>query len=410
VNDGFFDRQPHPPLRAGDIAFVDAVRGAQVLEPAPAAMWTIYLMLVAVAAAIGWAAIAQVDIVTKAPGRVVPDGREQVIASLEGGILRELLVREGQQVEENQDLALLDPTRFEAQQAEGQAKRLSLLGAVARLQAEATGKALQFPPELKDATSVIDGETESYQARQHALAEALDINRRSMELLRKELGVAESMSARGLMSEVEVMRVRRQVNDLSLQTQERINRFRQEASAELVKVRTELAMIEEQMVVRDDALRRTTLKSPVRGIVKVIKANTLGGVVAPGAPVMELIPVGARVLVEARIAPSDIGFVKVGQDVEIKLTSYDYTTYGGLKGTVQSISPDALGEMDRPGGEGTYYRALVRAERSTLAAHGKTLSVLPGMTASVEIRTGERSVLGFLLRPMLKSKEAFRER
>jgi len=281
---------------------------------------------------------------------------------------------------------------------------------VARLQAEATGKPLVFPREVAEAKAVVEGETEAYQARQRALSEAVEINQRSIGLLKRELAVAEAMSAKGLMSEVEVMRVRRQVNDLSLQMQERVNRFRQDASSELVKARTELAMIEEQMVVRDDALRRTTLTSPVRGIVKTIKANTIGGVVAPGSPVMELLPIGSRVLVEARVPPAEIGFVKVGQAVEIKLSSYDYTAYGGLKGTVQSISPDALGDADRANGEGTYYRALIRAERSTLKAGGKTLSVLPGMTGSVEIRTGERSVLGFLLRPMMKSREAFRER
>jgi adhesin transport system membrane fusion protein len=389
------------------------VAGAQVLEPAPAAMYAVYLMLLALVVALGWASVAQVDIVAKANGRVVPDGREQVIASLEGGILRELLVREGEQVSKGQSLALLDPTRVEAQQAEGQAKRLSLRGTLARLQAEAAAKPLDFPQELP--AEVIQGETESYDARHRALNDAVDTNRRSMALLARELAVAEGMAAKGLMSEVEVMRVRRQINELSLQTQERINRFRQDASSELVRVRTELSMIEEQMVVRDDALRRSTLVSPVRGIVKQVRISTLGGVVAPGAPVMEILPLGEKVLVEARIRPADIGFVKVGQAVEIKLSAYEYTVYGSLKGVVQSISPDALGDPDRAAAtDGTWYRALVRAEGGTLrdsrGKDDKPLQVLPGMTGSVEIRTGERSVLGFLLRPMLKTTEAFRER
>ena len=227
--------------------------------------------------------------------------------------------------------------------------------------------------------------------------------------------MAQSMSAKGLMSEVEVMRVRRQLNELNLQTQERINRFRQEASSELNRVRTELTMIEEQMVVRDDVLRRSTLVSPVRGLVKQIRMDTLGGVVGPGAPVMEIVPVGERVLVEARIRPADIGFVKVGQPVDVKLSAYEYTVYGSLKGVVQSISPDALGDPDRASSpEGTWYRALVRADEDALqkirGRDDKPLPVLPGMTGSVEIRTGQRSVLGFLLRPMLKTTEAFRER
>ena len=251
-------------------------------------------MLLMVGCAVVWASVAQVDIIAKAEARVVPDGKDQLIASLEGGILRELMVREGQQVAKGADLATLDPTRVEAQQAEGQTKRLSLRGAVVRLQAEATGKPLRFPTELAGARAVVEGETESYQARQTALNEAVVINRRSIGLLQSELAMAEGMSAKGLMSEVEVMRVRRQVNELSLQTQERINRFRQEASAELVRVRTELSMLEEQMVVRDDVLRRTVLKSPVDGIVKSTKNHTVGGVIAPGAPLMEIVPWASR--------------------------------------------------------------------------------------------------------------------
>ncbi len=406
-----FRRKPATSLQQGDVDYLNPVNQARVLEGAPVAMRAVYLLLAAVAVAITWAALAQVDIVARANARVVPDGREQVIASLEGGILRELLVREGQQVQEGQELALLDPTRFEAQQAEGETRRLALRATLARLQAEASGKPLQFPPELQPHTALLGGETDAFEARQRALNEAVELNRRSIGLLQRELGVAETMSAKGLMSEVEVMRVRRQVNDMQLQTQERINRFRQDASSELVKVRTELSVIEEQMVVRDDVLRRTTLTSPVRGIVKTIKANTLGGVVGPGASVMEIMPIGSRVLVEARIKPADIGFIKVGQDVVVKLSAYEYTVYGGLKGTVQSLSPDALGDAERAASaDATYYRAMIRAERSQLKAGDKPLAVLPGMTGTVEIQTGRRSVLGFVLRPLMKSQEAFKER
>ena len=406
-----FNRKTRAVLLPGDMAYLSSVNGAQVVEPAPAAMWGVYLMLLAVAVALGWAWVAQVDIIAKANGRVVPDGREQVIASLEGGILRELLVREGQQVNAGQPLALLDPTRVEAQQAEGQAKRLALRGAVARLHAEANGKALVFPPEVEKAQAIVEGESENYRARQRALNEAVESNRRSAALVQSELGVAQNMANKGLMSEVEVIRLRRQVNDLNQQSQERISRFRQEASAEFVRLRTELSQLEEQMVVRDDVLRRTTLVSPVRGLVKQIRANTIGGVVGAGAAVMEILPLGPQVLVEARVRPDDIGFVQVGQNVVIKLSAYDYTVYGGLLGTVQSISPDAFGDADRAATpEGTWYRALVRTDAASLQRGGSPMAVLPGMLGSVEIRTGQRSVLAYLLRPMLKSQEAFRER
>ena len=152
-------------------------------------------------------------------------------------------------------------------------------------------------------------------------------------------------------------------------------------------------------------------KRQVRGLVKQIRANTLGGVIAAGAPVMEIVPLGDRVLVEARVMPADIGFVKLGQPVDIKLSAYEYTVYGSLKGTVLSISPDALGDPERAASpEGTWYRALVRADTAALQAGDRQYPVLPGMTGSAEIRTGQRTVLGFLLRPMMKSQEAFRER
>lgn len=408
-------RQPaaQAALRPEDIGFLTPVRGAQVVEPAPAAMWAVYLLLALLVVAVGWAAIAQVDIVVRANARVVPDGREQVIASLEGGILRELKVREGQQVAEGEELALIDPTRFEAQQAEGQAKRLALLGMVARLEAESVGRELRFPADLAaKAPQVAQGETDSWRARQRALDEAVGITRRNAELLQRELSMAQTLSARGLMSEVEVMRLRRQVNDLQLQVQERVNRFRQDASAELVRARTELSQLEEQLVVRDDALRRTVLTSPVRGVVKQIRVSTIGGIIGPGAPVMEIVPIGSRVLVEARIRPADIGFVQVGQEVVVKLSAYEYSVYGGLKGQVQSISPDVLRDAEKamPGTEAGYFKAMIRADRSSLRAGDKPLQVLPGMSGTADVRTGERSVLSYLLRPLMKSQEAFRER
>jgi adhesin transport system membrane fusion protein len=172
-----------------------------------------------------------------------------------------------------------------------------------------------------------------------------------------------------------------------------------------------MAMIDEQIAGRADVLRRTVLTSPVHGLVKNIRASTVGGVIQPGAAIMEIVPIGQRVLIEARIKPSDIGFIRVGQTAEVRLSAYDYATYGALKAKIDYISPDALGDPERStaGNETTYYRALLYADRNELRAKGEPLPVLPGMNGSVEVRTGERSVLGYLLRPMLKSKEAFTE-
>ena len=400
-------------LQRGDREFLSPLQAAHEQEPTHAAAWAIYLMLAALVAALAWAALARVDMITRSDSRVVPVGREQVIASLEGGILRELKVREGEAVTAGQPLALLDPTRVEAQQNEGRLKRLAMLATVVRLRAEASGRPLVFPETLSVVPQVTQSETDSYNARKRALNDAVASGQSNQRLLEREMAMAADMAAKGLLSEVEVMRLRRQVNDLNLATQERINRFRQDASAELVRVQTELAMLGEQQVVRDDILKRTVLTSPVRGLVKNIRMNTLGGVVSAGAPVMEIVPVDDQLLVELRISPSDIGFIKVGQPVEIKLSAYDYTVYGSLHGQVDTVSPDALGDPNNPspaGGNATWYRALVRADAATLKAGGKPLTVLPGMTGTAEIRTGRRSVLSFLLRPMMKATEAFTER
>lgn len=395
----------------GDEKLLSGVRSALVQEGAPQAVWVLYLLVIVVAAALAWAVYAKVDIVTRAEGRIVPEAREQVIASLEAGILRALFVREGAVVQAGEELAQLDPTRVTAQQNEGLAKQTALRATAARLLAEVSGRPLSFPPEVRIHSAVVTAETEAYQARQQALQEAVDLTRRSIGLLDSELNTARTMAEQGLMSEVEVMRLRRQRNDLQMQMQERRNRFRQEASTELLRVRTELAQLGEQQVVREDALQRTVLKSPVRGIVKNIRVHTVGGVVGAGAPILEIVPLTERVLVEARIKPADIGFVRVGLPAEIKLSAYDYFSYGGLKGTIEYISPDALGEDGRGGNDSSYYRARIRTDVSTLLAKDRQpLPVLPGMTASVEIRTGDRTVMQYLLKPLFKGTEALRER
>jgi adhesin transport system membrane fusion protein len=389
--------------------FVSALHAAQIDEPLPRATWALYLLCAVVTAAITWSALAKVDEITRSDGRIVPDGREQVIASLDAGILRELKVREGEEVQAGQELAFLDPTRVEAQQNEGQAKLLALKAAAARMSAEANGRAsIQWPADVDPKARYAQGEAESFEARKRLLDEAVGAINRSLGLISKELKLAQDMSKSGLMSDVEVMRLNRQVNEIQQQRSERLSRYRQEASQELVRVQSEMAQMDEQMVVRQDALTRTVLKSPVHGVVKSIKAGTVGGVIASGAPILEISPIGPQVLVQARIKPKDIGFIRLGQTAEVKLAGYDFNTYGGLEGKVTYISPDAVTEGDKSG-EG-HYRVIVTADRNNLKYKGEKLPVIPGMTSNVEIKTGERSVLSYLLRPMMKSQEALRER
>ncbi|HEX7639473.1 MAG TPA: HlyD family type I secretion periplasmic adaptor subunit [Burkholderiaceae bacterium] len=397
--------------RRGDAVFMSGVRAAQVVDGSPEIAWLLYLLIGAVVAGLTWASMARVDEVTRADARIIPEGREQVISSLEGGILKALLVHEGEQVVEGQPLAELDPTRFEAQQKEGETKRMALKAAIARLTAESTGRPLEFPPDVRPDSDAATMERDSYVARKRALDDAQAANERGIALLRRELYVSESMAAKGLLSDVEVLHLQRQVNEMMLQGEDRVDRFRQDASAELARDRTELAQIDEQQAGRADVLSRTVLRSPVHGLVKDIRIITLGGVVSPGAVIMNIVPIGDRTLVEARVKPGEIGFLQVGQTAKIKLTAYDPTIYGMLDGKVESISPDAIGDSERTTGpDPSYYRVMVRVTANTLHEKGQPLPLLPGMTGSAEVRIGERTVLNFLLRPMIKSKEAFRER
>lgn len=390
--------------------FVSAIHAATIDEPLPRVTWALYLLCAVLTVGIVWSALARVDEITRSDGRIVPDGREQVIASLDAGILRELKVREGQEVQAGEELAYLDPTRVEAQQAEGQVKLLALKAAIARLTAEANGRAtIQWPADVDVKSRYAQAEAESFEARKRLMEEAVSAINRSLGLISRELKLAQDMSKSGLMSDVEVMRLNRQVNEMQQQRTERMSRYRQEASQDLVRVQSEMAQLDEQMVVRQDALTRTVLKSPVHGVIKSIKISTIGGVVGSGAPILEIAPIGPQVLVQARIKPKDIGFVRLGQTAEVKLAGYDFNTYGGLEGKVTYISPDAVTAENDKTGEG-HYRVIVTAERNNLKYKGEKLPVIPGMTSQVEIKTGERSVLSYLLRPMMKSQEALRER
>ncbi len=395
-----------------DTMFTSALANALADEPLPKSMWALYLLAATMLAAIVWASLTKIDQLSRVQGRVVPEAREQVIASLDSGLLTELKVHEGEEVQAGQELARLDPTRAEAQENEGVLRRTALRVAVARLRAEAYGNKFELPADVSPKSEPAQLERQAYDARQRLLDEAVSSLDRSIGLLAKEQRMAQDLSAKGLMSEVEVMRLSRQINDLRQQRQERVSRFRQDASQELTRQETELKSLDEQQVVRQDAMKRTVLRSPVHGIVKNIRITTLGGVVGSGAPIMEIVPLGETVLIEARVPPSEVGFIQVGQRAIMKIAGYDYNINGGLEGRIEVISADTLGDNEKltPSGDARYYRALVRADHNTLKRNGEPLPVIPGMSATVEIKTGERTVMSFLLRPLMKSREALKER
>jgi len=363
-----------------------------------------------------WAANFNIEEVTTGSAKVVPSSREQVLQSLEGGILQALLVHEGDTVEKGQVVAKIDPTRAQASFRESANRLLALKAQAARLEAEATGQPLAFPPEVMAEPELVARETDAWKLRKRALDQSIAGYMKSKTLLQKELAMARELSAKALLSRSEVLKLERQANDTELQITERQNRYRSEANDELSKVDVEMASLQETALGRHDTLERTEVRTPVRGIVNSIKINTVGGVIQPGAAIMEVTPLDDQLLVETRIRPSDVAFLAPGQEAIVKISAYDYSIYGGLKGHVQSISPGALKDEEskaarRPGVDDTYYRVMVLTENNTLVKSGsQALRVIPGMTATVDIRTGEKSLLQYLLRPLLRVQEAFREK
>ncbi len=363
-----------------------------------------------------WAANFNIEEVTTGSAKVVPSSREQVLQSLEGGILQALLVHEGDTVEKGQVVAKIDPTRAQASFRESANRLLALKAQAARLEAEATGQPLAFPPEVMAEPELVARETDAWKLRKRALDQSIAGYMKSKTLLQKELAMARGLSAKALLSRSEVLKLERQANDTELQITERQNRYRSEANDELSKVDVEMASLQETALGRHDTLERTEVRTPVRGIVNSIKINTVGGVIQPGAAIMEVTPLDDQLLVETRIRPSDVAFLAPGQEAIVKISAYDYSIYGGLKGHVQSISPGALKDEEskaarRPGVDDTYYRVMVLTENNTLVKSGsQALRVIPGMTATVDIRTGEKSLLQYLLRPLLRVQEAFREK
>ncbi|MGL5388661.1 MAG: HlyD family type I secretion periplasmic adaptor subunit [Enterobacterales bacterium] len=363
-----------------------------------------------------WSANFDIEEVTTGSAKIVPSSREQVLQSLEGGILQEMLVHEGDTVEKGQIVARIDPTRAQASFRESANRIQALEAQVARLRAETSGEALVFPAEVLELPELVQRETEAWKLRKRTLDESVSGYIKTKALIEKELKMARELAEKSLLSYTEVLKLERQANDAELQITERRNRYRNEANDELSKVEVELTSLQETALGRHDTLERTELRSSVRGVVNNIRINTIGGVIQPGAEIMEVTPLDDQLLVETKIKPSDVAFLALGQEAMVKLSAYDYSIYGGLKGRVENISPGALKDEDAKAQRGagmddTYYRVMVRTESNTLTKPGsKTLKVIPGMTATVDIQTGQKSLLQYLIRPLLRVQEAFREK
>lgn len=400
-------------VKPADLPYIRDLQQALLNQKSHYSLMVLWLMIIFIILLLVWANFARVEEIVRGEGSIIPAQRDQVIQSLEGGTLQALLVREGDVVEQGAVLLRLDPLRADAWYREGRSKILGLEGTLARLRAEAYDLPLSFPEEVRGVESIVNNETQVWQARKQALAESIVSLQKSLKLVEHEINLSEPLMKKGLMSEVELLRMKRQKHDFNLQIMERKSRFRAEANADLNRLESELWQTRENVIAREDAVRRTTLTAPVKGTVNNIRVTTTGGIIQAGAEIMTLTPLDDSLLIEAKISPQDVAFLRPGQPVTVKISAYDYAIYGGLEGRLEQISADTLKDEDklrqgRP--DATYYRVYVRTVNTSLKVKEKEFPILPGMIASVEIKTGEKSILDYLLKPVLKAREAFRER
>jgi membrane fusion protein, adhesin transport system len=371
----------------------------------------LFLMIALVCAAVTWAHYAEVEEITKGNAKVISSRGEQKVNSLEGGILTQLMVREGDVVEAGQVLAKLDPTKANSSFQETDVRRIALRLSAARLQAESKGSGLVFPANLQGYKDIIQSETRAFEAKRDSVQQSVAAIQMNIKNVEKELNMLRPLAKEGAVSVVETMRLERQIGELQAQVLDRVNKAKAESNIELIKVESELSQLGENLKARVDIVERTFIKSPVRASVKSIKHNTIGSVIPPADTIIELVPLEEGLLVEAKIRPSDVAFLHNGLPVTIKISAYDYSIYGSLQGKIKFISPDTVKDEKRgQTDDEAYYRVLISTNTSTLESNGKKLEITPGMTASAEILTGKRSILEYLLKPVLKAKEALRER
>jgi len=361
------------------------------------------------AAFLAWASVAVLDEVASGQGKVAPSSREQVIQSLEGGILASLNVRQDDVVKPGQILAQLDPTRTEANVGEAAARLRAAQASAARLTAEVNLTDLGFPAELNAWPELVQSETRLYNARRKALDESSRWLRHAMNLVRKELAISENLQKVGAASHIDVIRLNRQMVDMELKLADLQSQYIVRAREELARANADVEALQSQIRGRTDSLSRLVFRSPVRGVVKNIEVTTLGGVIPPNGKLMEIVPLDDQLLIEARISPRDIAFIHEGQRAVVKITAYDYAIYGGLEGAVSSISPDTI--RDEVRADIFYYRVFIKTKTDALINRaGKRFPIFPGMIATADIHTGDKTVLQYLLRPFNRAREAMRER
>ncbi|TCB47965.1 HlyD family type I secretion periplasmic adaptor subunit [Acinetobacter terrestris] len=386
-----------------------SIKVTELEPPLPKASLFIWIICLGLVTLLLWAWLFKLEEVSTGTGKVVPSSKEQTIQSLEGGILTKLNVREGEIVTQGQILAQLDPTRLESNVGESASLLMSSRATSARLRAEVNGTLLSFPQEVLKDTKLVKEETALYNSRRANLDESIAGLRQALSLIEQELSMTEPLVAKGAASEVEVLRLKREANNLRNQMNDIRNQYYVKSREELSKANTDVETQQQVVRGKSDTLSRTVFKAPMRGIVKEIDVMTIGGVIPQNGKLMTIVPLDEQLLIEARISPRDIAFIHPGQEALVKVTAYDYSIYGGLKGKVTTISPDTI--RDEVKQDQFYYRVYIRTNTDKLTNKaGKQFSITPGMVATVDIKTGQKSVLDYLIKPFNKAQEALRER
>jgi membrane fusion protein, adhesin transport system len=401
-----------------------------------------------------WASLATVDEVTVGEGKVIPSSQVQIVQNLEGGIVSDILVKVGQVVQKDQPIMRIDDTRFTASFHEGRAKDQALIARISRLGAEANNAPFVTPAQLqKDNPQVLAEEKSLFESRQRELQANLAVLNRQAEqrrqeftekqsregqmqqsynLVAQELAMTRPLVPQGAVSEVDVLRLERQANDLKgeltaarlalprleaayrevrQKIEETTAHFRADAMKDLNLARAEQTALSAANTALEDRVSRTLVRAPLAGIVKQIKVNTVGGVVQPGSDLLEIVPLEDTLLIEARVRPADIAFLHPGQEAMVKLSAYDFSIYGGFPATLEHISADTI-MPERPGErQESYYQIRVRTRQNHPSGKAEAVAILPGMVATVDIKTGQKTILHYLMKPIIKTKEtAFRER
>lgn len=375
--------------------------------------WVIITIAVSIVVFIAWSLWAELDQITRAPGRVIPIGRVQIVQSADGGVITEIRVREGDKVRRGQLLVVLDKVKLEAAVTEARAKVASLQSSMARIQAELYDRPLTFPADLNGYPDFVANQRELYFKRRAAQQSDLSALRSMKALMQQELDMNMPLLKSGDVARSEIIRMQRGIVDVDGQISGKQAKYIADLQTEYAKTDEDLVTAQQVLAQRADSLKATDLVAPTDGIVKNVRLTTVGAVLRPGDEVLQIVPSGERLIIEAQVSPKDIAFVKAGQRASVKFDAYDSAIYGAGHGRVTYISPDTLTEQRPDGQQATYYRVNLEADASNLHPRhpGEKIEIQPGMTVVAEIITGKNTVFRYLTKPITKTtSESMSER